>query len=79
MCHSITCGNIVKKLKENAIKISPYCLHPLTLCSAKVTSREILLPTLQKVLTHEKNANALDLEFYRSVSLKDCSCNEKQK
>lgn len=53
-CHSITCGIVGKKLKENAIKISPYCLHPLTLFSAEVASRAILSPTLQKFVTPPK-------------------------
>lgn len=54
MCHSITCGIVGKKLKENAIKISPYCLHPLTLFSAEVASRAILSPALQKFVTPPK-------------------------
>lgn len=54
MCHSISCGIVGKKLKENAIEISLYCLHPLALCSTKVTSREILPPTLEKFLIPEK-------------------------
>lgn len=68
-------------MKENAFEISLYHLHPLALCSAEVIHfQNNFTPIFKKIPNAPKNPfskSGLDLDLYRSVSLKIFSCKKK--
>lgn len=49
MCHSVPCGVVGKKMKENAFEISPYHLCPLVIhFQSNLTPNSKKIPHLQK-------------------------------
>lgn len=82
MCHSIQRGDAEKMVKENAFEISLYHLHPLALCSAEVIHfQSNLTPNFRKIPRASKKTlsqSVLNLDLYRSVSLKVCFCKKKE-